>query len=758
MNNDTNGIGQQFTFPPPPPAPSQSSQEFREFYQRPQKSDHHGGRGNRGDRGHRGLGRGYQRGNPRNSNYGHPSAGGGFFTDKSRHSVSQNGNTTFQGDASRGSSYPLPNYPTVQLPQYPVNLGQDYGRPSPRGLLINTRPSIPQAVPSPYAQISKQYHDGQQSYPSNAYNPPVNHQPVTQAFQSPGSLDYSLNGHAKHPVSMGPPIRMGFNDYQAHKPAVLPQSERSWMMPVESGKANGTGPSYQFNPPTESKADCSEFSNTFTDRRGRGSQRGTRYISGRARNHNHRPRAAPAVPSFGAPLPSPSKPLDVQDSARKPRRKQRRHNQLGLTPRAEEHESSDEEDDADEETRLGAVVASSGNGSELLRFEYNGFTSTLQSASDIASWIEERKKRYPTKARAAEAAERKRQRDEVERVKHQARRESTERRVAESKQKHRQKVEADSRTQPVDSEGTIAKTNRKIEKLRKQLQKEEKRAARAVAGAVEQEDGRYAGESNKQAVLEGDGAKKRKRADSNGADLTQLSMSFGIEPGKHRREIGSDTSFANSEPDAQQLEPLGGVSMAISTSNAHQDKKLDSSKSAPDLSTPMSQPSSPVNVIEPHLHSPRMSKACDFATSDLEGKTAGDVDQVIQESGGPKSSSSSSEISSDDLEDFTSSSGTSSPSSDSASAAPDLASSKRNGPERVLPPKRGKSNNICRDFLKSGRCKRGNVCHYRHELPERGSANAGLKKSSRTQGKTNRIGLHQRVSFWIAVCLLLRKS
>lgn len=40
-----------------------------------------------------------------------------------------------------------------------------------------------------------------------------------------------------------------------------------------------------------------------------------------------------------------------------------------------------------------------------LQFEYRGQTSTLQSSSDIAAWIEERKKRFPTKARAAEIAE-----------------------------------------------------------------------------------------------------------------------------------------------------------------------------------------------------------------------------------------------------------------------------------------------------------------------------------------------------------------
>jgi hypothetical protein len=63
---------------------------------------------------------------------------------------------------------------------------------------------------------------------------------------------------------------------------------------------------------------------------------------------------APAVPSFGIPLPlKPPAPLET---GRK-RKKKRRHNQLGLTPKTLEHESSEEEgNDIDEEAKL-AVAA-----------------------------------------------------------------------------------------------------------------------------------------------------------------------------------------------------------------------------------------------------------------------------------------------------------------------------------------------------------------------------------------------------------------
>lgn len=85
----------------------------------------------------------------------------------------------------------------------------------------------------------------------------------------------------------------------------------------------------------------------------------------------------------------------------------RKHNQLGLTPAQEEHESSSASNsDVDEESKLAG-----GDSNTSLQFSYKGRTSTLQTASDVAAWIAERKKRYPTQERAEarkkEAIERK---------------------------------------------------------------------------------------------------------------------------------------------------------------------------------------------------------------------------------------------------------------------------------------------------------------------------------------------------------------
>lgn len=69
----------------------------------------------------------------------------------------------------------------------------------------------------------------------------------------------------------------------------------------------------------------------------------------------HGTQVAPAVPSFGNPLPvKPPAPQIETKKAKK--KKKRRVNQLGLTPKTVEHASSSEEDDIDEELKLAATV------------------------------------------------------------------------------------------------------------------------------------------------------------------------------------------------------------------------------------------------------------------------------------------------------------------------------------------------------------------------------------------------------------------
>ena len=125
-----------------------------------------------------------------------------------------------------------------------------------------------------------------------------------------------------------------------------------------------------------------------------------------------RPTAAPAVPSFSAnladllPQQSSSRTLPSSQQASKERTK----NALGLTPANVDH--SESEDDEEEETRL-----AHGQNGQNLHFSYRGETATLRTAADIAAWIAERKRRYPTQAKreaAQKAADEKRKRWEAE--------------------------------------------------------------------------------------------------------------------------------------------------------------------------------------------------------------------------------------------------------------------------------------------------------------------------------------------------------
>lgn len=155
-----------------------------------------------------------------------------------------------------------------------------------------------------------------------------------------------------------------------------------------------------------------------------------------------------------------------------------------MTPKAEEHESSEEEDDLDEESKL---VARDSGPSMGLQFTYRGKTSTLQSAADIAAWIEERKKRFPTQARVEE---KKKAMEEAKKVREEAakqkeiQRQEFRRQQKEAREKERGKQDhKEPQEKPADPADTAAKAKQKADKLRRKLMKEEKRVAKAEADA-----------------------------------------------------------------------------------------------------------------------------------------------------------------------------------------------------------------------------------------------------------------------------------
>ena len=372
-----------------------------------------------------------------------------------------------------------------------------------------------------------------------------------------------------------------------------------------------------------------------------------------------------------------------------------------------------------------------------LQFEYKGHSSTLQSSSDIKAWIEERKKRYPTKARIAEMAELKRQRQEAQKAASLERRQAQERQRAEAAQKRKGKSEADQEQRrderkPKDSEEAAAKAKRKVEKLRKQLEREERRAAKAEARASKQ----------KLKVDVDEGFKQKGPLEGARGQATDSILASPGQPSAHsanennvKMEPTADTkaaisNFALSEPPGQAQEPVSIV---------------------PDPLTPTSQPPALDEVPDTSAstHEGSGAQAEVGAPKSLDRDKHEDSPTMIDKASLDSSvsmSDSSSDLASTESSDVTSSSSSSSSDSNSEDDSPDQASSRKNGPEKVPPPPRVKPNSICRDFLKHGRCKRGNNCRFRHELPEKGSHSNRKKEGPRRAERTAaRVGLYQRV-------------
>lgn len=176
-----------------------------------------------------------------------------------------------------------------------------------------------------------------------------------------------------------------------------------------------------------------------------------------------RPVAASAVPSFTADLANllPPKPTPLT-AAQKPVEALKKKNGLGLTPA--KYEGSDSEDDAGEESRL-ADVASAGD----LQFSYRGQTAALRTPAEIAAWIAERKRRYPTAEKreaAKKDAEEKKKKWAAEKQAHlESRRQAREQRTKQNEQRHRSD-RPQPQSAPKDADNLVAAKLR-AEKLRR---------------------------------------------------------------------------------------------------------------------------------------------------------------------------------------------------------------------------------------------------------------------------------------------------
>ena len=316
-----------------------------------------------------------------------------------------------------------------------------------------------------------------------------------------------------------------------------------------------------------------------------------------------------------------------------------------------------------------------------------------------------------------------------------------------------------------DAEKAATKAKRKVEKLRKQLEKEEKRIAKAEAKTLKSES-----EAQKDgAELNASGKRKRSCsqassnvhvAESSTTDSKEQAFAHINQPAvKTEPDIDISRPAIKAEPDVQnEIEDSNTKSLNHPSSSNARMGSQEAVRIFPDPLTPTSQPPDPGDDIDAKVF------RIDGVNIDSKGsypatcKTVGSPDsasnmnndEAIQDRT-TSMANSSSEAFSTDSDDLTSSSGSSSTLSDSDDDAPDEAPSRRNGPDVIPPPKREKPKKekpkrICRSFLASGRCSRGDSCRFRHELPERGSHGVGQKDEKRTQGRAEKVGLYQRVS------------
>ena len=384
------------------------------------------------------------------------------------------------------------------------------------------------------------------------------------------------------------------------------------------------------------------------------------------------------------------------------------------------------------------------NALNRLQITYKGQTATLRSSSDIAAWIAERKKRFPTKARAEAAVASKREKQGAERAAKQAHREE------QHKKKRLKVTEKRNDRNPDDAE---AKIKLKAEKLRKQYERAQKLVAMMEAKKT-------------QTRTDADGG----QADSSGSYGTSAEVrsekatEVGHSPAHTRDEDGSVRSASRLETDNdthtnEQTDPstnttfAHGRAVSSGTISATVEKSPDILGAMHDPLTPTSQPysreisvSTSAKETAPVARDPRSPKL--LSTDVKDASVGGELDvEELDNNSNMSLSTTSSDLSTDD-EDEISSSGLG-----SDEEGPDETGSKSTGPIKVAPARTNKKAAICRMFLEKGRCNRGDACRYRHELPERGSGGRNETKQGKGKGdkrtkeqKTERITLYQRVS------------
>ncbi|KAK4988125.1 hypothetical protein LTR50_004147 [Elasticomyces elasticus] len=386
---------------------------------------------------------------------------------------------------------------------------------------------------------------------------------------------------------------------------------------------------------------------------------------------------APAVPSFGAPLPLLNKSsvvLATEGQSNSKTGKRRKHNQLGLTPRTVEHEDSDEA--IDEEAAL-AVAGSA------LSFEYKGTVATLESPAEIAAWIAERKKQFPTQKRTEQkklevqkrAEERKRAWDEAE-----ARRAEERMHAREEEEMRRRGVEEKQRQEKEDHMKRKDKVGGDTaEKTRKALEKHLRKAEKLRKLLAQSEGKVKVSTSVNDPLATKVMTDKGEQLESKSAGPDEDDMKQGLNPHTHASQDAMTETKQLTEDDRIAPAPHKVPSLFPS-----------------DNETGMVPNSEFTSVSLPAANIDKISSSLPSGASSVSPGINSD---------------SSSQSNSDD--------------------GPEEMPSKQNGPVRVAPLKREAG--LCRFFVRTGNCKYGDACKFRHALPEKGAKSAREKKKKTTE-------------------------
>ena len=327
-----------FNFPPPPPPPPIQNASY--FAQSTAQSrggfNNIPGRGGVGHRG-RGRGRGHSQGGLPGGYAGNHGNALGYSGYPQGNNSGMDGHYNHPNAYGTGN-YPLPDYPQVQQPQYPPNVYNSFGQSYSQQPSSQSYPNPPYSSYPPFPSNGQTNASHFNSRPPNQnlpYAPPSHNMP-----QQP-------NGVVSPPMMMGPPIHIGSDGRpvgQEMPPYAHLTTQDGNRMPL-GNRPSGASRSARYDSP-----------NSFT---GRGTKRNRTEAFRKTSDARPSTQVAPAVPSFGNPLPNtlPTKPPVPVENAKKKKKKKRRHNQLGLTPKTEEYVSSEEDqDDQDEEAKLAAAA------------------------------------------------------------------------------------------------------------------------------------------------------------------------------------------------------------------------------------------------------------------------------------------------------------------------------------------------------------------------------------------------------------------